>query len=161
MSCKQEDELTAYVDAELSPTETQRVRTHLLGCAQCRATEALLRRTLSSLEALPAFEPSLALRRNVLARLDSLPLPLSERFRGWLRPGVLLPSAAGLLAASVVALFLAGSGGQKSLPAELADGSALDVAMNYEVVADYEVLGLDSPDDVDVVAHLNELEGRP
>jgi len=48
-----------------------------------------------------------------------------------------------------------------SLPPELQDGARLDVAMNYDVVANYDLLGLDEPDDVEVVAHLQELEGRP
>jgi anti-sigma factor RsiW len=161
MSCKLEEELTAYVDGELNQAEAKTVRAHLTECADCRSTEALLRRTLQTLAALPAFEPSLGLRRTVLGRLDAVRTPFGERFRGWLRPGVLLPSTVGLLAAGVVALFVAGPASQKNLPAELQDGAALDVAMNYDVVSNYEVLGLESPDDIEVVARLDELEGRP
>ncbi len=161
MSCKLEEELTAYVDGELTPADAKTVRAHLAECADCRSTEALVRRTVQTLEALPAFEPSLGLRRALLNRLDAVPAPLAERFRGWLRPGLLVPSAAGLLAAGLVALYVAGPGAQKNLPAELQDGAALDVAMNFEVVSDYELLGLESPDDVEVVARLDELEGRP
>jgi anti-sigma factor RsiW len=160
MSCKVEEELTAYVDGELTPEETKTVRAHLAGCADCQSTEALLRRTLHSLEALPAFEPSLGLRRSVLNRLDAVPAPFRERFRAWLRPGVLLPAAA-LLAAGVVALLLAGPGARRGLPSELQEGAALDVAMNFDVVSNYEVLGLETPDDVEVVAQLDTLEGRP
>lgn len=161
MSCKVEAELTAYLDGELSPVEEKAVRAHLLGCTDCRATEALLRRTLSTLQALPAFEPSVGLRRTVLNDLDAVPSPLGMRVRRWLRPAVLVPSAAGLLAAGTVAFLLAGSISDSRLPRELQDGSALDVAMNYDVAANYDVLGLDTPDDVEVVARLDELEGRP
>ncbi len=161
MSCKLQEELTAYVDEELTPAEAKTVRAHLAACADCRSTEALLRRTVRSLEDLPAFEPSLGLRRAVLDRLDTVPSPPVQRFRGWLRPGVLVPSAAGLLAAGVLAFFVAGPGARKNLPPELLDGTALDVAMNFEVASDYELLGLESPDDIEVVAHLEELEGRP
>ena len=161
MSCKLEEELTAYVDGELDPSDARTVRAHLAGCADCRATEALLRRTVQVLEALPAFEPSLGLRRAVLNRVDTTRAPFAERFRGWLRPGVLVPSAFGLLAAGLVALLVAGPGAQKNLPAELQDGAALDVAMNFDVASDFELLGLESPDDVEVVARLDELEGRP
>jgi anti-sigma factor RsiW len=160
MSCKVEAELTAYLDGELTPVAAKAVQAHLPGCADCRATEALLRRTLETLSALPAFEPSMGLRRSVLNGLDSVPAPLTERFRRWLRPSVLVPSAAGLLAAGAVAFYL-GPFGHRGLPQELQDGAALDVAMNYDVVANYDVLGLDNPDDVEVVAQLDELEGRP
>jgi anti-sigma factor RsiW len=159
MSCKLEEELTAYVDGELDPSSARTVRAHLAGCADCRATEALLRHTVQVLAALPAFEPSLGLRRAVLHRVDATTAPWAERFRGWLRPGVLVPSTFGLLAAGFLALLVAGP--RKNLPAELQDGAALDVAMNFEVASDYELLGLDTPDDIEVVARLDELEGRP
>jgi anti-sigma factor RsiW len=159
MSCNVEAELTAYVDGELGPAEASVVRTHLQGCADCRATEALLRRTVQTLEALPAFEPSLGLRRTVLSRVEASPAPLGQRLGRWLRPGVLVPS--GLLLAGVLVLLVATQGARSTLPRDFQDGAALDVAMNYEVVANYDVLGLDSPEDVEVVAHLEELEGRP
>ena len=34
------------------------------------------------------------------------------------------------------------------------------MAANYELLSDYEVVGL-SPEDLEVVEHLDELEGRP
>ena len=160
MSCELETELTAYLDGELAPEKTATVRAHLAGCAACRSTETLLRGTLLALEALPAFEPSAGLRRTVLNRLDGLPRPLGERLRMVLRPGVLLPSAAALVSAGVVAGLLASPSVRRGLPTELQDGRTLDVAMNYEVLRNYEVLGLDRPDDVDVVAQLDQLEGR-
>ncbi len=161
MSCDLETELTAYVDAELSPQHMAAMRAHLLGCPACRATEALLRSTLVTLETLPPFEPSVGLRRRVLGRLDELPASFGERVRALLRPAIVLPSAAALLSAGVVAALLASPGVRGGLPAELQDSRALDVAMNYEVLRDYQVLGLESPDDVEVVAQLDQLEGRP
>jgi anti-sigma factor RsiW len=158
MSCNVEVELTAYVDGELPPPEAAAVRAHLAGCPDCRSTEALLRQTVQTLETLPAFEPSAALRQGVLRDVDALPLPLRQRLGHWLRPAVLVPS--GLLAAGAVAV-LAVSALRPGLPSNLPDGAALDVAMNYDVVANYDVLGLDSEEDVEVVAHLQELEGRP
>jgi len=161
MSCKLESELTAYVDGELAPADVLSVRAHLAGCADCRSTEALLRRTLLALEALPAFEPSAGLRRTVLHRLGTGPASLAERARALFRPGVLLPSAGALLTAGVLAVLLASPGARLGLPAELPEGRALDVAMNYELLSDYEVLGLESPEDVEVVAQLEQLEARP
>src|SRR5262249_8393761 len=70
MSCTVEDDLTAYLDGELSVVDAARVRTHLASCADCRATEMLLRRTLTELAALPAFEPSAGLRRRILSEVE-------------------------------------------------------------------------------------------
>lgn len=161
MSCKLQEELTAYVDGELSPAQTAAVSTHLGTCADCRTTEALLRRTVQTVQTLPAFEPSVGLRRSVLNQVEAIPGPLRERLRHWLRPAVLIPSATGLLTVLLLALFIVKHGAQPALLHELQDTSAFDLAMNYEVVANYDVLGLESPEDVEVVAHLQELEGRP
>jgi len=154
MSCTVEDELTAYLDGELSVVESARVRTHLASCSECRATEALLRRTVTELAALPAFEPSAALRRRVRAEVEALPRPWTERMRAWLRPGVLAPAGVALATAAVVAVVA----GQRAV----ADRTELAVAEHYELLSDYEVVGL-SQDDLDVVEHLDELqkEGRP
>ena len=161
MSCNLHAELTAYVDGELSPAETAAVRLHLSSCADCRSTEALLRRTLQTLEALPSFEPSLGLRRTVLHEVEAVPPGFRQRLGSWLTPTVLVPSATGLLTAVVLAVLVAKHGAQPALPPELQDTTALDLAMNYDVVANYDLLDLESPDDVEVVAHLQELEGRP
>src|SRR5215469_11049168 len=158
MSCTVEDELTAYLDGELSVVEAARVRTHLASCADCRATEALLRRTMTELAALPAFEPSSGLRRRVLAEVEALPRPWPERLRAWLRPSLLAPAGVALVTAALVAVVM----GQRTLNARAERRTELAVAENYELLSDYEVVGLD-PDDLDVVEHLDQLEkeGRP
>ena len=107
MSCTVEDELTAYVDGELSVVEAARVRTHLGSCADCRATETLLRRTLAELATLPAFEPSVGLRRRVLSEVEALPRPWLDRLRAWFRPTVLAP-VAGVAFVGAVALLAVG-----------------------------------------------------
>ena len=151
MSCSVEDELTAYLDGELSVVEAARVRTHLASCADCRATEALLRRTVTELAALPAFEPSAGLRRRVLAEVEALPRPWPERLRTWFRPALLAPAGVAVATALVVAVVAE----RAELRTELAVGE------HYELLSDYEVVGL-SRDDLDVVEHLDELqkEGR-
>src|SRR5215831_4874132 len=113
MSCTVEDELTAYLDGELSVVEAARVRTHLASCADCRATEALLRRTVTELAALPAFEPSSGLRRRVLA-------------------GV----------AAVTAVVVAVVAGQRVVAERAELRTELAVGEHYELLSDYEVVGL-------------------
>ena len=94
MSCGFEEDLTAYVDGELPPARREEVTAHLDTCAGCRSTHALLRHTVARLAELPAYEPSSATRRAVMAKLDALPVPWWKRLRKWLRPVVLVPSAA-------------------------------------------------------------------
>jgi anti-sigma factor RsiW len=158
MSCTVEDELTAYLDGELSVVEAARVRTHLASCADCQATEALLRRTVTELAALPAFEPSTGLRRRVLAEVEALPRPWPERLRTWLRPALLAPAGVAVATAMVVAVVA----GQRAVSERAEQRTELAVAEHYELLTDYEVVGL-SRDDLDVVEHLDELqrEGRP
>ncbi|WP_163996169.1 anti-sigma factor family protein [Pyxidicoccus caerfyrddinensis] len=158
MSCGFEEDLTAYVDGELPPARREEVTAHLDTCAGCRSTHALLRNTVARLAELPAYEPSSATRRAVMAKLDALPVPWWERLRKWLRPVVLVPSL-GLAAAVGVALLLAGPG--PDAPPELEDPAVMELAANLEVAEDYEVLGLDSAEDLEVVANLHELEATP
>ncbi|HEY3585996.1 MAG TPA: zf-HC2 domain-containing protein [Myxococcaceae bacterium] len=155
MSCTVEDDLTAYLDGELSVVEAARVRTHLSSCADCRATEALLRRTVTQLAALPAFEPSVSLRRRVLAEVEALPRPWRSRIGAWFRPGLLAPAGVAVATALVVTV-VAGHKVAAERRMEIA------VAEHYDLLTDYEVVGL-SRDDLDVVEHLDELqpEGRP
>jgi len=156
MSCPFEEDLTAYVDAELPSARRAEVEAHLRGCAGCQGTEALLRRTLARLAELPEPVPSTATRRAVLAKVEALPPPLLERLRALLRPSVLVP-AAGLAAMAGLALYATAP--RESLLEE-ADAGTLELAMNLEVVEDYDVVGMDDGEDLEVIAHLHELEVR-
>jgi anti-sigma factor RsiW len=160
MSCELEKELTAYVDGELPDIARARVDAHLSTCAGCRATEQLLRRTVSTLVAMePAFAPSAALKAKVLSALDR-PVGLRQRLEAWLRPGVLIPSGLGLAAAAAGLTAVVVT--RESPPRfELVEPSHYELIANLEVVEDYEVLGLEEPDDVELVSHLHELEKLP
>lgn len=154
MSCAFEEDLTAYLDGELPAPRRAEVETHLGTCAECRSTEALLRRTLSQLEALPEFKPSPDTRRAVLAKVDALPPPLRERLKALLRPAVLVPSL-GMAAAVGLAVIYSG---HESRSLDVTDAGTLELAANLELVEDYDVVGLDSADDMEVIEHLHELE---
>lgn len=159
MSCAFEEDLTAYLDGELPQARSAEVKAHLAGCPDCRATEALLRSTVEQLHALPAFEPSRAMRRELLAKVDAIPPPWLERLKAFFRPWVLLPTG-GVVAAAVV-LAVIGLEHRHRRPMELSAPAQLELAMNYDVVENYEVLGVDSPEDLDVVEHLQDLEKTP
>ena len=163
MSCEYEEDLTAYVDEELQPLQARRLEDHLPGCGSCTETLALLKRTVAAVEAMPAFSPSAQLRRDVLDRISAEPAPFWERLRAFLRPPVLVPalSAAALLAIGVVAMRGGRNDPRPDAPVLVADISELELAQNLELVEDLDVVGLESPEDLDVVEHLQELEGQP
>jgi anti-sigma factor RsiW len=155
MSCAYEEDLTAFVDRELPDLRARQIEAHLPGCEACRATLALIQRTVEQLASLPELETSPSLRRLVLRRVDELPEGFWSRARGWLRPVVLVP-AMGMAAAAAVAVVVVER--DRSAPASL---DQLVVAENLEVLEDMDVVGLDSPDDLEVVAQLDELEAMP
>ncbi|HYV48278.1 MAG TPA: zf-HC2 domain-containing protein [Myxococcaceae bacterium] len=165
MSCTFEEDLTAYVDRELPSLEAHRLEAHLPTCQSCASTLALLRRTVSALEAMPAFAPSPALRRAVLTRISEEPPSLLDRLRGLLRPSLLVPalSAAALLAVGVAVVQLSrkGEGPAADAPLMVADATEYELAKNLDLVEDLDVVGLESPEDLEVVEHLDELEGQP
>jgi anti-sigma factor RsiW len=156
MSCPFEEELTAYVDGELPPARRAEVAEHLGSCAGCQGTEALLRRTVARMAELPELTPSPATRRAVMAKLDALPPTLGERLRGLLKPWVLVP-AAGLAAVAGLALYTTAP---REPALEVPDAGTLELAMNLEVVEDYDVVGLESGEDLEVIENLHELEVR-
>jgi anti-sigma factor RsiW len=156
MSCPFEEDLTAYVDGELAAARRAEVAEHLGSCAGCQGTEALLRRTVARMAELPELTPSPATRRAVMAKLDALPPTLGERLRGLLKPWVLVPTA-GLAAVAGLALYTTAP---REPALEVTDAGTLELAMNLEEVEDYDVVGLESGEDLEVIENLHELEVR-
>lgn len=159
MSCAFETELTAYIDGELKELDARRVAEHLPHCAECLATESLLRRAVSRLAELPELEPSPALRRQVLTRVGALPKGPLDWLGRKLKVRVLVPFA-GLAVACGLLLVLRHGGAPKALP-PLTASARLELARNFDLVDNYAVIGLDGPEDLAVVEHLQELEKTP
>jgi anti-sigma factor RsiW len=155
MSCTFEEELTAYVDGELGSFQERQVDQHLPGCESCRATLELLKQTVELVEAMPSFQPSSGLRRAVLNRIDEPP-SLRERLIAAFSPAWWVP-VLGFAAAALVAVAI---NARRPERAEM-DLGQLELAANLEVVEDYDVLGLDGPEDLEVIQHLQELEAQP
>lgn len=146
-------ELTAYIDGELSELEAREVRAALDGDPVLRALEAKLRRVVGAVETLPSREASPALRRQVLAAIEAP--TMKERLWAWLTGPGLVPTAAAVAATAAAVVLWPKSGGPDDGPG---DGEQLVLAQNLELVEDLDVLGLDSADDLDVIASLHELE---
>jgi anti-sigma factor RsiW len=153
-----EEELTAYVDGELSQLDARRVEAALAADPRLAALERQLRATLKAVEALAGPQPSPALRRSVLDALEA-PLTLSEQLRQWLRPSRLMP-VLGMAAAAVLMVVVAKQGEHVGAAHE-SDAEQLFVAQNMEILEDLDLAGLESPEDLEVVAALDALEHQP
>jgi anti-sigma factor RsiW len=152
MSCAVEMDLTAYLDGELPTARRHELESHLRECRSCQATTQLLKRTVGKLASLPGFEPSPSLRAAVLNQIAQQPSSMPEKLRHFLRPRLLVPSM-GLAAAALLAVLSTGKG---SL-----DARERDLGASLEMIEDYEVIGLSSIEDLEIVQHLHELEGHP
>ncbi|MBS1150142.1 MAG: hypothetical protein H6Q89_1840 [Myxococcaceae bacterium] len=153
-----EDELTAYIDGELSELDLQRVKAAIAADPKLAALEALLRSTITAVEALPSPQPSQALRRAVLNGLDA-PASFRERLQQWFRPSRLMP-AVGLAAVAALVAVIAQQGRQAG-PLHEAEEEQLYVAQNLDVLEDLELAGLESAEDLEVIAQLDSLEATP
>jgi anti-sigma factor RsiW len=151
MSCAVELELTAYLDGELPTGRRREVEGHLKDCHSCQTTAQLLERTVGKLALLPDFEASRTLRAAVLSQIARQPSSLGDTLRRFWRPRLLVPSAG--LAAAALAVLLVGKAPR--------DARERELGANLEMIEDYEVLGLTSIEDLEIVQHLHELEGRP
>jgi anti-sigma factor RsiW len=150
-----EEELTAYIDGELSELDSKRVQAALAADPALARLEQRMRSTVAAIEALPSPQPSQALRRAVLNGLDASPT-LGERLQLWLRPSRWVP-ALGLATAAALAVVIS-QRGEVVAPVRDADAEQLYVATNMEVLEDLDLVGLESPDDLEVIAQLNSLE---
>lgn len=156
------NELTAYIDGELSGEDVAAIERALSADPSLRALEQRLRRTIVAVEALP--EPvaqvstsAARLRAQVLAAVaqagaEKAPAPSwGERLAQWLTGPRLVGFAA---AAAATAVVLAPRRGGDEL-----DEEALLLSQHMDVVEDLDLVGAGSADDLEVIASLQELEG--
>lgn len=150
------DDLTAYLDGALAPGERAAVEAHLAACAGCRAERVRLARALALLAHLPpATEPSPGFEQRFQARLAAeRPAPERPGWRDWLSWRWVAPA---LATAAVAVVLVVTTGRERAHERALAEH--LDLLENYEVVA--SVGAVETPEDAEVVAHLDQLEGRP
>lgn len=150
-----EENLTAYLDGELSEAERKELEAALEKDPALRATLETLKGAVAAVKALPQPEASAGLRRAVLARVEG-PQTLGERLKLMFTLPRLVPIA-GLAAAAALAVVASRTptGGAP------ADPEQLFVAQNMEVLEDLDLLGLEHPDDLEVVMNLDALEATP
>lgn len=148
-----QSELTAYIDGELPEAERLAVEAALAKDPSLKALEVKLRQTVALMKTLPAAQPSAGLKRSVLAKLED------ERSNvRWLSWPKLVPVMT-LAAAALVVLVLRVGG--EDIPPPLVEEEQLALSQNMDVVEDLDLLGLASPEDVEIVEQLKDLEVTP
>jgi anti-sigma factor RsiW len=150
-------ELSAYIDGELSADDTRALEARLSEDPALRALEQRLRRTVTLMARVPEPSPTPAFRRAVLAAV-AVPT-FGERLRAWLSPGRLVP--VGLVATAAAVTLVLVSGREVTPGAPAPDEEQLLVAQNLDLLEEMDTVGLESPEDLDVVATLHELEVHP
>lgn len=152
---KYEENLTAYLDGELPEAEVKELEAALVKDASLRATLESLKGALSAVKSMPEPAASAALRRAVLAQVEG-PQSFGERMKLFFTLPRLIP-VAGLAAAAALAVVVTVKGGEKPP----ADPEQLYVAQNMELLEDMDLIGLEHPEDLDVVMNLDSLEATP
>jgi len=94
------NELSAYIDGELTPDEAERVRSHLAQCPACREEEEALRRVAAAVGELPSLAAPPGLRQATLERVRAeRPRRTARRLR------LLWPAAAAILIALALTMY--------------------------------------------------------
>jgi hypothetical protein len=82
MNCQTcRERMAEFADAKLDDKNAELVRSHLEGCAECRAELDSLGRTLAALDALPSSPPSHRLRAAVMGHIETEKLTQQHRAR--------------------------------------------------------------------------------
>jgi anti-sigma factor RsiW len=152
------EELTALLDGALEGDARAAVEAHLAGCATCRAERDALARALAALAAVPApSPPAPGFEQRFYARLArETPRRSSFLERLAAHPLRWLVPATGLAAALAVGIGVRRDREQ----ADVEVARHLDLLESYVEVASLGVV--ESAEDVEVVAHLDDLAGgRP
>jgi anti-sigma factor RsiW len=150
------DDLTAHLDGALDPGRGAEVEAHLAACPACRAERDRLSAALATLASAPPPPPPPAdFERRFQARLarelerrPSFPERLAAVRWRWLAP------VAGAAAAAAVAVAVV-----QVRTDRMEMARHLDLLEDYEAVASLDAV--DTEEDLDVVVHLHQLEGRP
>ncbi len=140
-----EEDLSAWLDGELSEARAQEVAAAVAADPRLTKLADSLKKSRALMATLATPEPSPRLRALVLSETAKQP----EKKPFW--PALFLGFAA---AAGLAALLW--------WPREPAfDEERLMLAQNLELLQDYDAMAVTNPDDLEVIAAMNELETTP
>jgi anti-sigma factor RsiW len=162
-------QLSAYLDQELSPADRVALEGHLGSCGACSEALASLRSVTRELGALPAIEASSDFRRRVLGEIEAqgqkegsgpaLHAPARQPAARRFRTRLATLGALGTLGAAAAAFLAIARGpthaGNPGSASDLAIAGELELFENYPSVQ--LVDSIDGPEDLAVVADLDRL----
>jgi anti-sigma factor RsiW len=152
--------LSAFIDGEISEALAEAVQAHVAGCPACAGQLERLRALHGALDQLPTQQPSdrfdgAFARRLQAAKRDQRAASASKPRWGRWRLPAFAAAAAGLCAVAVVAV-LALRTPQPRIDTPDA-GDELELAMNLELLQDYDVVAnLEALEDFEVVERMGE-----
>jgi anti-sigma factor RsiW len=153
--------LSAFLDGELPGALAEAVRAHVTGCPACADRLERLRALHGALDQLPTQQPSdrfdgaFARRLQAAKRDQRAAVPASRPRWGWRLPAF-AAAAAGLCAVVVVAVLALRSPPPRTDAPDA--GDELELAMNLELLQDYDVVAnLEALEDFEVVKRMEEL----
>lgn len=146
MNCRQvEENLSAYLDHELTDEENARIKNHLDSCSVCQKEAQALSDTISMLASLPEIIPPASFRRELHAKLEKtlhkkgfFSWALLPRWKQKIRLSTLMPVAVALVLMIVMLPFVADyanlGSAEKTKPSLVMDErSAEDVANSMPI----------------------------
>jgi anti-sigma factor RsiW len=152
--CERREELVAFLDNELSPTQRSSVAAHLEECTLCREELLILGNVVEKLVHLEATEPSPDLARR-----------FKQRFQTEQRPGFLqalsdfltLPKTRVLVGASCLALLTGLATVFLRAEKPLENPDEVMIAQNLELLSDYEAIeSLEILENLDVISAMED-----
>ena len=100
------EQLSAFLDSELSPRQAEQIQAHLNSCPACRKEREGLARTIAAVKDLPTLAAPMDLRDRVMAEIKAAPAKIApvlrDRAPAW---RVLWPAAAAILLAVGIMLL--------------------------------------------------------
>lgn len=159
-----EENLSAYVDGELSGELTARVEAHVKMCGSCRRELEALRRTDAALDALGDLEPVSDFTERVLRRIVSeggekevvsVDALRGRRRRAW-RIAASVAAAACIALAVLVTLYLAGGGADPNVDPPETVMTELDMFAEMELLSDMDVI--ENLDALEALEQIDDLE---
>jgi anti-sigma factor RsiW len=154
------EDYSALIDGELAPARAAEVRAHIDACPACRARLASLRRVDRSLAELSPPALPADLRTRLQSRIERPGArPLGRRAPGGRRRWLAAPAAAAAAAAAAAILYLApGEPEPSAVVARNATAPSSPEIAGADGVPEVLPLGIESVEDLDVIANLELLE---
>jgi anti-sigma factor RsiW len=139
--CREASLLSAFMDGELSASETQEVRRHLEACGRCRRQLADLQATERILTKMEQPEPSIGFDRAFWDKVADLETSRQiDWWKRYLQPAWGPVLAAGLVCGIIAAGWILNATSDSVSPEDLFMAENIEFLNNYDLIDNLEIL---------------------